>query len=78
MLVKTGKAFVDSSANDDTDERGLLLLEFAIFNDLVVANTFGHHKTFRRWTWHRPNGQHHNQIVYILVSKGFRSGVNIA
>ena len=64
--------------NDDTNERGLRLLEFATFNDLVLANTFGHHKASRRWTWHIPNGQHHNQIVYILVSKGFRSGVNIA
>ena len=30
--------------NDDTNERGLRLLEFASFNDLVLANTFGHHK----------------------------------
>ena len=39
---------------------------------------FGHHKASRRWTWHSPNGQHHNQIDYILVRKRFRSGVNIA
>ena len=78
MLVKTGKAFVDSSANDDTDERGLLLLEFAIFNDLVVANTFGHHKASRKWTWHSANGQHANQIDYVLVRKRFQSGVNSA
>ena len=38
----------------------------------------GHHKASRRWTWHSPNGQHHNQIDYILVRKRFRSGVNIA
>ena len=43
------------------------------FND-----TFGHHKASRKWTWHSPNGQHHNQIDYILVRKRFRSGVNIA
>ena len=52
---------------DDTNERGLRLLEFATFNDLVLANTFGHHKASRRWTWHSPNGQHHYQIDYILV-----------
>ena len=28
--------------NNDRNERGLRLLEFAIFNDLVLANTFGH------------------------------------
>ena len=62
--------------NDDTNERGLRLLEFATFNDLVLANTLGHHKASRRWTWHSPNGQHHNQIDYILVRKRFRLGVN--
>ena len=47
-------------------------------NDLVLANTFGHHKASRSWSWHSPNGQHHNQIDYILVKKRFRSGMNIA
>ena len=64
--------------NDGTNERGLRLLEFAIFDDLVLANTFGHHKTSRRWTWRSPDGRQHNQIDYILVRKRFRSGVNIA
>ena len=34
--------------NHNTNERGLGLLEFATFNDLVLANTFGHHKASRR------------------------------
>ena len=59
-------------------EKGLRLLEFATFNDLVLANTFGHHKASRRWTWHGQNGQDHNQIDYIIVRKRFRLGVNIA
>ena len=37
--------------NDDTKKRGLRPLEFAIFNDLALANTFGHHKASRRRTW---------------------------
>ena len=65
-----------SFCNDDTNERGLRLLEFATFNDLVLANTFGHHEASRRWTLHSPNGQHHNQIDYTLVRKCFWSGVN--
>ena len=73
MLVETGKAFVDPSAMM-TQMRE----EFATFNDFVLANIIGHHKASRRWTWHSPNGQHHNQIDYILVKKRFRSGMNIA
>ncbi|WP_419584352.1 hypothetical protein, partial [Thiolapillus sp.] len=38
----------------------------------------GHHKASRGWTWHSQNGQHHNQIDYILVRTRFRSGMNIA
>ena len=42
------------------NEGGLRLLEFAIFNNRVLANTFCHHKASRGWTWHSPSGQHHN------------------
>ena len=53
-------------------------MEFATFNDCVLANTFDHHKASGRWTWHSPNGQHNRQIDHILVRERFRSGVNIA
>ena len=65
-------------SNYNINARGLRLLEFATFNDLVLANAFGHPKASRRWTWHSPNGQHHSQIDYILVRKYSRSGENIA
>ena len=64
-----------SSCNPETNDRGLKLLDFAIYNNLVLANTLGNHKPSRRWTWHSPDGTHHNQIDYILVKKRFRSGI---
>ena len=64
--------------NATTNERCLNLLEFATYNKLGLANTYGPHKASRRWTWHSPNGQHHNQIDYILLKQRFRSGINIA
>ena len=78
MLVETGKAFVVPSAmmtqmREDSDIWSLPSLTI-----LCLANTFGHRKgrdnmgmdmvMDRRWTWQSPNGQHHNQIDYILVS----------
>ena len=63
--------------NVETNERGLRLLEFATCNNLVLTNTLGPNKPSRRWTWHSPDGKHHNQIDYILVNKRFRSRVNI-
>ena len=69
--------FCGPYCNVETNERGFRLLEFATFNSLVLTNTLGSHKPSRRWTWHSPDGKHHNQINYILVKKRFRSGVNI-
>ena len=56
--------------------KGLMMM--MMMNDLVLANTFGHHKASRRWTWHSPYRWHHNLTDYILVMKRFRSGVNSA
>ena len=64
--------------NAETNERGLRLLEFANYNDFKLVNTFGKHKASRRWTWHSPNGEYHNQIDYIMVKRRFQSSVNIA
>ena len=63
--------------NTTTNDRGLRLLEFATLNNLKVTNTLHPHKASRRWTWHSPNGSHH-QIDYILVKRRFQSSVNIA
>ena len=64
--------------NPETNERGLRLLEFASYNNLKVVNTSGPHKPSRRWTWHSPGGDYHNQIDYIMVKRRFQSSVNIA
>ena len=63
--------------NVETSEKGLRLLKFATFNNLVLTNALGPHKPSRRWTRHSPDGKHHNQIDFIFVKKRFRSGVNI-
>jgi len=76
--LKDWSKFCGPSCNAITNERGLRLLEFASYNDTVLANTLGEHKASRRWTWHAPNGIHHNQIDYILVQNRFRSGINRA
>ena len=44
----------------------------------MLGNTLGNQKPFRRWTWHSPDGTHHDQIDYILVKKRFRSGIKTA
>ena len=47
-------------------ESGQRLIEFYQDNSLVIANTlFQQHKR-RLYTWTSPDGQHQNQIDYIL------------
>ena len=51
------------------NEAGQILIEFCQENALVIANTlFQQHKR-RLYTWTSPDGQHQNQIDYILCSQ---------
>ena len=52
--------------------------KFCQDNELVIANThFQQHKR-RLYTWTSPDGQHQNQIDYILCSKRWRSSIQSA
>ena len=53
------------------------LIEFCQENALVIANTFFQHKR-RLYTWTPPDGQHWNQIDYILCSQRWRSAIQSA
>ena len=57
---------------NQTEQR---LTEFCQESALVIANTlFQQHKR-RLYTWTSPDGQHRNQIDYILCSKRWRSSI---
>ncbi|XP_055438078.1 craniofacial development protein 2-like isoform X2 [Bubalus kerabau] len=60
------------------NEAGQRLIEFCQENALVIANTlFQQHKR-RLYTWTSPDGQHRNQIDYILCSQRCRSSIQSA
>ena len=57
------------------NEAGQRLIEFCQENALVIANTlFQQHKR-RLYTGTSPDGQHRNQIDYILCSQRWRSSI---
>ena len=57
------------------NEAGQRLIEFCLENALVIANTlFQQHKR-RFYTCISPDGQHRNQIDYILCSQRWRSSI---
>ena len=60
------------------NEAGHRLIEFSQENALVIANTlFQQHKR-RLYTWSSPDGQHQNQIDYILHRQRWRSSIQSA
>ena len=60
------------------NEAGQWLTEFCKENALVIANTlFQQHKR-RLYTWTSIDGQHRNQIDYILGSQRWRSSIQSA
>ena len=57
------------------NEAGIRNEEFCQENALFIANTlFQQHKR-RLYTWTSPDGQHRNQIDYILCSQRWRSSI---
>ena len=57
------------------NEAGQRLIGFCQENALVIANTlFQQHKR-RLYTWTSPDGQHQNQIDYILCSQRWRISI---
>ena len=57
------------------NEAGQRLIEFCQENVLVIANTlFQQHKR-KLYTWTSPDGQHENQIDYILCSQRWRISI---
>ena len=57
------------------NEAGQRLTEFYQENALVIANTlFQQHKR-KLYTWTSPDGQHRNQIDYILCSQRWKCSI---
>ena len=60
------------------NEAGQRPIEFCEENAMVIANTlFQQHKR-RLYTWTSPDGQHQNQIDYILCSQRWRNSIQSA
>ena len=57
---------------------GQRLIEFFQENTLGIANTLSQQHKRRLYTWTSPDGQHRNQIHYILCSRRWRSSIQSA
>ena len=60
------------------NEPGQRLIEFWQENAVVIANTLFQQLKKRLCTWTSPDGQHRNQMDYILWSQRWRSSIQSA
>ena len=60
------------------NEAGQRLIKFCQENTLLIANTFFQQNKRRFCTWTSPDGQHQNQIGYILCSQRWRRSIQSA
>ena len=60
------------------NEAGKRLIAFCQENALVIANTLIQQHKRRLYIWTSPDGQHQNQIDYILCSQRWRSSMQSA
>ena len=60
------------------NEAGQRLTEFCQENALVIENTLLQQHKRQLYTWTSPDGQHRNQIDYILCSRRWRSSIQSA
>src|SRR5574337_791781 len=60
------------------NEAGQSLIEVCQENALVIANTLFQQRKRSLYTWTPPDGQHRNQIDYILCSQRWRSSIQSA
>ena len=60
------------------NETGQRLTQFCQEDTLVIANTLYQQQTRRLYTWTSPDGQHQNQIDYILCSQRWRNSIQSA
>ncbi|XP_053217975.1 elongation factor 1-beta isoform X1 [Podarcis raffonei] len=60
------------------DEAGQRLIEFCQENKLVITNTLFEQHRRRLYTWKSADGQHRDQIDYILCSQRWRSSIESA
>ena len=57
------------SFQQDSNDNGVRLVNFATSKNLVVTSTMFPHQNIHKHTWTSPDGKTHNQIDHVLMDR---------
>ena len=60
---------------NNSNDNGVRILNFASSKNLVVKSTMFPHRNIHKYTWTSPDGQTHNQIDHILIDRRRHSSI---
>ena len=63
------KAIRNHTLHEEANRNGVLICEYAIANDTVIASTFFQHKNMHKGTWISPDTLTLNQIDHLFIVK---------
>jgi len=59
----------NENLHQDSNDKGVRIVNFATSKILVVKNTMFPHRNIRKYTWTSPDRKTHNQIDHILIDR---------
>jgi len=65
----------DSLHQDNNNNNGFRIVNFATSRNLVVKSTTFPHRDIHKYTWTSPDGKTHNQIDHILIDRRWHSSM---
>jgi hypothetical protein len=65
----------NESLHEDSNDNGVIVVNFATSKDLVVKNTMFPHRNIHKYTWTSPDWKTHNQTDHVLIDMRCHSSV---
>jgi len=69
------KSIGNESLHQDSNDKGVRIVEFATPKNLVVESMMFPHLNIHKYTWASPDGNTHNQIDHILIDRRWKLGI---
>ena len=73
--TNTTEGTVGKHAIDKLNQNGRRIVDFCLFNNCIITNTFFPHKVIHQGTWMHPETKQWHVLDYVLVNRKFRTSI---